>query len=137
METEGLLAPETAEAARDHYAALGPQAQVLVKELAKAMDLDSEAYAERVDEDVVATAREVMFAGRLEVHTGTRAEFDAWRAGSDFDVTEVGSEHVDGVVWHAAPATGEAVAATYHEKRRAAIDTLRRQAFGRIYREVL
>ena len=137
METEGLLAPETAEAARDHYAALGPQAQVLVKELAKAMDLDSEAYAERVDEDVVATAREVMFAGRLEVHTGTRAEFDAWVADREESVTELGSEHVDNVAWHAAPAVGEIVAATYQDERRAAVETLRRQALGRCYREVL
>ena len=137
METEGLLAPETAEAARQHYEALGPQAQVLVKELATAMDLDSEAYDERVDADVVATAREVMFAGRLEIHTGTRSEFEAWVADRDATVTELGSEHVDTVAWHHAPAVGEVVAATYQDERRAAVETLRRQALGRCYREVL
>jgi hypothetical protein len=137
METEGLLAPETVEAARSHYEALGPQAQVLVKEVAKAMALDADAYEQRVDADVVATAREVMFASRLEVHTGTRAEFDAWVADREESVTELGSEHVDHVAWHRAQAVGEIVATTYQNERAAAVETLRRQALGRCYREVL
>jgi hypothetical protein len=137
MDTEGLFVPETVDAARRHYEALGPTAQVVVRETTRAMEFDAEEYDSRVTGEVIETARDALFASMLEVRVGTREEFSEWRADHDFDVTEVGSEHVDGVVWHAAPATGEAVAATYHEERRAAIDTLRRQAFGRIYREVL
>ena len=137
MDTEGLFVPETVEAARRRYEALGSTAQVVVRETTRAMEFDAEEYDSRVTGEVIETARDALFASMLEVRVGTRAEFDDWRTAHDFEVTEVGSEHVDGVVWHAAPATGEAVAATYDEKRRAAIDTLRRQAFGRIYREVL
>lgn len=137
MDTEGLFAPETAEAARERYDALGPTAQTVVKEVTRAMEFDADEYDDRVSGGVVETARDALFASMLEVRVGTRAEFDEWRETVDYAVTVEGSEHVDNVVWHVAPFADEAVAATYHEKRRAAVDTLRRQAFGRIYREVV
>jgi hypothetical protein len=69
---------------------------------------------------------------------GTRAEYEAWLEDHpDHDVQVVGSEHVDNVVWHVAPAAGTVVAATFQDERRAAVGTLRRQAFGRVYRDLL
>lgn len=138
MDTEGRVEPETVEAARERYEALGSTAQVVVKEVARAMGMDAEEYDERVTGDVVATARDVLFASRLTVRVGTRAEYEDWLADHpDYAVEEVGSENVDGVVWHAAPAVDTVVAATFHEERRAAVDTLRRQAFGRVYRDLV
>ncbi|WP_276270521.1 DUF5809 family protein [Haloarcula litorea] len=137
METEGQFAPATAEAARDRYEAVGSTAQVVVKEVAKAMGLDGEEYRERVTGDVVETARDALFAESLAVTVGTRAEFEDWRADADHEVTVLGSEHVDGVVWHAPAFADEAVAATFQDEREAAVGTLRRQAFGRIYSEVV
>jgi hypothetical protein len=137
MDIEGLFAPETAAAARERYEALGPSAQTVVKEVTRAMAFDATEYDDRVTGEVVETARDALFASMLEVRVGTRAEFEEWRESATVDVTEVGNENVDSVVWHVAPFADEAVAATFHEKRRAAVGTLRRQAFGRIYREVL
>ena len=137
MDIEGLFAPETAEAARERYEALGPSAQTVVKEVTRAMQFDATEYDDRVSSDVVETARDALFASMLEVRVGTRAEFEDWRETTDLDVTELGNENVDSVVWHVAPFADEAVAATFHDKRRAAVGTLRRQAFGRIYREVI
>lgn len=138
METEGLFAPETAAEARERYEGLGPTAQTAVKQVAKAMAFDPEEYDERVTPEVVETAREVLFASMLEVHVGDREEFETWRADhGSWEVVEFGSEHVDQVVWHAAPFAETVVAATFQEKRRAAVETLRRQAFGRVYSEVV
>ncbi|GGN98974.1 MULTISPECIES: DUF5809 family protein [Haloarcula] len=137
METEGQFSPTTVAEARDRYEAFGPTAQVVVKEVAKAMGLDAEEYSERVTGEVVETARDVLFAESLAVTVGTTEEFESWRADADHDVTVVGSENVDNVVWHAPPFADEAVAATFQSERRAAVGTLRRQAFGRIYSEVV
>jgi hypothetical protein len=140
MDTEGTFSPTTAAAARERYEAVGPTAQVVVKEVAKAMEMDAEEYDRRVTSDVVETARDVLFASLLEVHVGTREEYEDWLEASEFgadDIREVGSEHVDNVVWHAAPAAGTVVAATFQDRRRAAVGTLRRQAFGRVYRELV
>jgi hypothetical protein len=138
MDTEGEFAPATPAAARERYEALGATAQVVVKETARAMAMDAEEYDERVTSDVVETARDALFAELLEVRVGTREEFDDWVDDHDeFTVHEVGSEHVANVVWHAAPAVETVVAATFHEAPDAAVGTLRRQAFGRVYRELL
>jgi hypothetical protein len=137
METEGQFSPTTAAQARDRYESLGSTAQVVVKEIAKAMKLDAEAYRERVTGEVVETARDVLFAESLSVTVGSRAEFEDWRGGADHAVEVVGSENVDNVVWHAPAFAETAVAATYQSERDAAVSTLRRQAFGRIYREVV
>lgn len=137
MHTEGSLSPESAEAARERYAALGSTAQVVVREVAKAMDLGAEEYEERVDADVVATARDALFAEQLAVRVGSFAEFEAWRADFAGEVDLAGSESVDNVAWHVAPFADRAVAATFQDEERAAVGTLRRQAFGRIYRDVV
>ncbi|MBX0322861.1 hypothetical protein EGH21_07435 [Halomicroarcula sp. F13] len=137
METEGQFSPTTVAEARDRYESFGPTAQVVVKEVAKAMGLDADEYEERVTSDVVETARDVLFAESLAVTVGTSEEFESWRADTDHEVTVVGSENVDNVVWHAPPFADEAVAATFQSERRAAVGTLRRQAFGRVYSEVV
>ncbi|WP_277542744.1 DUF5809 family protein [Haloarcula laminariae] len=137
METEGQFSPTTAAAARDRYESLGSTAQVVVKEVAKAMGLDADEYRERVTGEVVETARDVLFAESLSVTVGSREEFEAWRADADHAVEVIGSENVDNVVWHAPDFADEAVAATYQSEREAAVGTLRRQAFGRLYSEVV
>jgi hypothetical protein len=135
MRTEGTLAPDTHEEAREAFEAVGPVAQTVVRETARAMAFDPEEYRERVTSDVVSTARDVLFASRLRVHAGRRAEFDTWCDDhEEYEVIEVGSPNVERVVWHAAPFARTAVAATYQNERDAAVEILRRQALGRIYR---
>ena len=137
METEGQFSPATVAAARDRYESLGSTAQVVVKEVAKAMGLSADEYSERVTGEVVETARDALFAESLAVTVGSREEFEDWRADTDHAVEILGSEAVDNVVWHAPAFADEAVAATYQSEREAAVGTLRRQAFGRIYSEVV
>ncbi|MFB6073596.1 MAG: DUF5809 family protein [Haloarculaceae archaeon] len=137
MHTEGRFAPETADRARERYAAVGTTAQVVVRQVARAMSFDREEYDERVTPDVVETARDVVFAGDLRIHVGTREEFEDWRDGRDYEVERIGSENVDGVAWHAAPFADLAVAATFSEEPDAAVETVRRQAMGRIYEDVV
>jgi len=137
METEGLFAPETRDGARERFASLGPAAETVVKESARQMGFDSAAFDERITDEVIRTAQESLFASLLRVHVGTRDEFETWQAEHDSEVTEVGHEQVDNVVWHAPPFADGAVAATFQDEREAAVGTLRRQAFGRIYGEVL
>jgi hypothetical protein len=137
METEGVLAPETVAAARESYQGLAPAARTVVRETARAMEFDREEYDERVTGEVIATARDAIFASLLAVTVGDRAAYETWRGDHDGPVHEVGSDRVDRVVWHAPPFADEAVAASFAEEREAAVATLRRQAFGRLYRPVL
>jgi len=138
MHTEGFFAPTTTEAARDRYEAVGPTAQTTVREVAKAMDFDKSEYDDRVTGGVVETAREAIFASLLEVRVGSREAFEDWRADHpDYDLEEIGSENVDRVVWHAVPFAETVVAATFQDREDAAIGTLRRQAFGSVYRDVV
>lgn len=138
METVGFLSPETATEASESFVELGSTAETVVKETAKAMDFDREEFEDRLTGDVVATAHEALFASLLAVHVGTMDEFDGWQADyDDYEVTVLGSDQVDNVVWHPVPFAGEVVAATFQNEREAAVGTLRRQAFGRIYREAL
>ncbi|GAB3671316.1 DUF5809 family protein [Halopiger thermotolerans] len=133
MHTVGTFAPASADEARRRYEEIGPAAQTVVREVAKAMAFDREEYDDRVTGEVVETARDALFASLLEVQVGSREEFDDWRDSYDGDVTTAGHENVDRVVWHVGP-SDEAVAATFQEEEDAAIATLRRQAFGRLYR---
>lgn len=142
MHTEGTFAPTTVDEAREFYDSLGPTAQTVVREVTKSMSFDKEEYQERVTSGVVMTARDALFASMLEITVGTRAEFDEYvdtqRAESEIEL--MGNENVENVVWHSIPfvgADGTVVAATFHEKETAAVETLRRQAFGRHYRETL
>ena len=136
MHTEGTFIFESAEDARAKYDAVGPAAQTVVREVAKAMAFDREEYDKRVTGDVVETARDALFASLLEVHVGSREEFEEWCEEYDGDVTTVGHEAVDNVVWHVGP-DDEAVAATFQNEEAAAVATLRRQAFGRLYRDLV
>ena len=137
MDVEGTLSPATEAEARAAYEDVGPTAQLVVKEVAKAMEFDREEYRERVTGGVVETARDVLFAAELEVRVGSREEFEDWRADFDGDVLERGSENVDAVAWHVAPFAEQAVAATFQDERDAAVGTLRRQAYGELYKERL
>jgi len=138
METRGTFAPETRADALERYETVGPVAQVAVREATKAMSFDADEYNERVTPDVIRTARDAVFAELLAVHVGDRDEFDDWLADSGFDaddVVQIGSETVDNVVWHPIPFADAVIAATYQDEPDAAASTLRRNAFGRIYRE--
>jgi len=138
MRTEGLFAPSSPAEARERYEAAGPTAQTVVREVAKAMEFGKEEYDERITSGVVETARDAIFASLLEVHVGTREEFEQWCDDhEDYEIEEVGSEHVDNVVWHAVLFEEVVVAATFQDEETAAIGTLRRQAFGRVYRDVV
>jgi hypothetical protein len=135
MDTEGSLSPESVDDARAAFEAAGPTAKQVVREAAKAMEFDREEYRERVTGAVIERARNVLFADQLAVTVGTREEFDGWIDDhGDYEVTLFGSDDVDRVVWHAAPFADEVVAATFQNERDAAVGTLRRQAFSRIYR---
>ncbi|WP_299268517.1 DUF5809 family protein [Halorientalis sp.] len=138
MHTEGVFAPETATAAGELYTAVGPAAQNSVRGAAKAMNFDSEEYDERVTNSVVATAHEAIFASMLEVTVGSAEEFETWCDDHpDYAQETIGSENVDRVVWHPVPFAETVVAATFQERTEAAVGTLRRQAFGSVYREVV
>jgi hypothetical protein len=132
VETEGLFAPETVAEARARYGDCAPAARTVVRETARAFGFDRDEYRERVTDDAVEAARDALFASLLRVRVGPRDAYEAWRAGYDGEVSETGSPDVDRVAWHVAP-TG-AVATTFHADREAAVGTLRRQAFGRLYR---
>lgn len=137
MHTEGSFSPATADAARERYETLGPTAQTVVREVAAAMEFEKAEYDERVTSEVVERARNALFASLLEVHVGTREEFEDWQAEHPNDETHiVGNENVDRIVWHVVPFAETVVAATFAHEERAAIETLRRQAFGRVYREL-
>ena len=133
MDSDGRFAPDSVAAARERYTDLASTARQVVRETARAMDFDREEYRDRVDGAVVATARDALFAAELEVSVGTREEFDAWRDSFDGEVHVAGNENVENVAWHAFD--DEAVAATFQNEPEAAVSTLRRQAFGRLYRE--
>jgi hypothetical protein len=132
MHTTGRLAPDDPDAARTAYEDLGSTAQVVVREVARAMEFDREEYDQRVTGETVETARDALFASLLAVRVGTRAEYDQWAEQFDGPISVAGSDTVEHVVWHAFD--GEAVAATYQDEESAAVSTLRRQAFGRLYR---
>lgn len=134
VETDGWLAPDTTEKARESYEALGPTARVVTREVAKAMGFDRDEYREKVTEEVVGIGREALFASLLEVRDGSREEFEQWRVEYEGEVEVMGSENVERVVWHAFD--GKAIAATYQNEPEAARGTLRRQAFGRLYRPI-
>ncbi|ELY68681.1 DUF5809 family protein [Natrinema versiforme] len=136
MHTVGTFTFESAEAARAQYESVGPAAQTVVREVAKAMEFEREEYDERVTGDVVETARDALFASLLEVRIGSREEFEEWLESYDGEVMKTGHEDVDHVVWHVGPES-EAVAATFQNEEDAAVATLRRQAFGRLYRELV
>lgn len=132
MDTTGHLAPADPGAAREAYEELAEPAKVVATEVATAVGVED--LRERVTTEVVVTARDALFASILTVQVGTREEYRAWREDFDGEVHEAGSDNVDNVAWHAFD--GAAVAATFQHERPAAVATLRRQAFNRLYREL-
>ncbi len=137
METAGYIRPTSRSDARAIYEELGPAAKQVTREVALAMDFDPEEYDERVTGEVVTTARDVLFSTLLAVEHGSRAAFEDWRdeaPQSEYDVHVEGAEHVDHVAWHASPFAETVVAATYQDEPAAAVATLRRIAWGRLYR---
>jgi hypothetical protein len=138
MDDDGVFAPATVEEAREAYESVGPAAQTVVREAAKAMDFDGSEYERRVTSEVVETARDALFASLLRVHVGGTAEYDSWLDDHpDYEAVTLGSEDVSRVVWHPVPFAETVVAATFENQPEAAVGTLRRQAFGRIYRDHL
>ncbi|MFB6104217.1 MAG: DUF5809 family protein [Halobacteriaceae archaeon] len=136
METRGYSTPTTTAEARDRYETLGPIAQQVVRETARAMGFDATEYEDRVTSDVVAAARDAMFAAMLTVHVGDRAAFEDWQANNpEYTVDQTGNENVDRVAWHPAPIASTVVATTFQQEPDAAVAALRRQAWGRIYRD--
>jgi hypothetical protein len=137
MEHEGSFLPESTTAIHAEYDRLESTAKGIVRDVVKAMDFGGDEYDRRVTEDVIETAQDALFASQLQVMIGTREEYEQWREATDHEVIETGSEHVDKVVWHGPPATETAVAATFQDEPTAAVETLRRQAYGRLYRPLL
>jgi len=138
MRTEGVFSPETEAEAVEAFDSVGPAAQTVVRETAKAMEFEREEYNERVTGDVVETARDALFASLLVVNVGDREEYEAWLDDHpEYKVNETGAENVAHVVWHASPVADAVTAATFQNEADAAVATLRRQAFGRIYRPML
>jgi len=137
MRREGTLSPDTWAAARERFEAYGLTARTVVREVARAMEFDREEYQERVTGDVVETARRAMFAEALAVRVDDAEGFAAWREETPNDVRIVGHDEAERVAWHVAPAAGRAVAATFQSEPEAAVATVRRMAFNRIYREEL
>jgi hypothetical protein len=138
MQTDGVLEPETEAAVREAYDGVGPAAREVVRESTKAMGFDRDEYDERVTSGVVETARDALFASLLVVHRGSRAEFEAWCDDHpDLERVRIGSPDVANVAWHPAPAVDVVAAATYQNEPDAAASTVRRQAFGRFYRDLL
>lgn len=137
-ETRGLFAPDTEAEVRERFEALGPAAQTVTREVARAMDLSKAEYEDRVTSDVVGTAREALFASLLEVEVGDYEDFEAAQADhSDADVYENGSPDVDHAAYHSVPFADALVAATFQNEPDAAVATLRRVAFSRFYEPVL
>jgi hypothetical protein len=136
MHTQGTFSFESTSKMRETYHSVDPAAQTVVRSVAKAMEFDREEYGERVTDDVVDTAHDALFASLLEVTVGSREEYEQWRDEYAGDVIETGHEQVDNVVWHVGPEE-KAVAATFQDREDAAVAALRRQAFGRLYRDVL
>lgn len=137
-ETRGVLGPETEAEVRERFEAVGPAAQTVTREVARAMDLSKEEYQETVTSAVVGTAREALFASLLEVQVGDYEAFEAAKADHpEADVHENGSEHVDNAAWHYVPFADALVATTFQDEPDAAVATLRRILFGRFYGDAL
>lgn len=137
MDTEGLFAPASVTTAREQYEAAEHAAGVVVHELLRTLSTSGKAIDDTDDAALRSTATEALFASLLEIHVGTREEFESYQADRERAVEVLGSEYVSGVAWHDAEALDRVIAATYENEPAAAADALRRQAFAKGYREVL
>ncbi|MFC7073792.1 DUF5809 family protein [Halovenus rubra] len=137
MESEGLFAPETEREARERFELLAPAASEVVRAVAKEMEFGTEEYDERVTGEIIETAREAMYASLLEVHIGDYDQYEQWCEDYECEPIQMGHPEADRVVWHAVPFQETAIAATFENEQDAAVATLRRQAFGRLYKDLL
>ncbi|MGM0371106.1 MAG: DUF5809 family protein [Halobacteriota archaeon] len=138
METRGQFAPETERAAREQYAALTVPAKTVTKEIAEAGTTDRETYRELTTEDVYETAQQALFASLLAVQVGSTEEYEDWLAAhEDLEVVFAGTETVPRRAWHPVWPRAAVVAVSFQNKPEAAVASLRRQAFGRFYRELV
>lgn len=136
MHTRGEFSPSSEAEAQERYDALRPAAETVVREATTAMGFDRAEFEERVTPEVLSRAHDALFASTLEITVGTRSAFDDWAEDRDGDVVVLGSENVEHVAWHVPP-VGDVVAATFQDEADAAVETLRRQVFGRVYRDVV
>lgn len=139
METVGYVLPETEDEVREIFDELEPAAHEVVGAIARRLP-DGWDQGTGIPEDIYRTGHEALFGSLLVVTTGSMKDFGSWNTDgpyADYAVNIEGSEHVDHIAWHAAPATEEIIAATYQHERSAAVATLRRIAWGRVYRPIL
>ncbi len=136
-DVRGTFTPDSWSDAERRYDDLGSTAQVVVRSVAKAMEFDREEYERRVGDDIVETARQALFAETLEVRVADVDAFDSWRSEYAHDTHVTGSDSVENVAWHVSTPAETAVAATFENESEAAVGTVRRMAFNRLYRERL
>jgi len=137
-ETRGVFAPRTEAEVRERFESVGPAAQTVTREVARAMDLSKEEYEDRVTSGVVGAAREALFASLLEVQVGDYGALEAAKDDHpDADVHENGSADVDRAAWHYVPFADALVATTFQNEPDAAVATLRRIAFSEFYEPAL
>jgi hypothetical protein len=138
MDTRGELTPTTAAAAREAYAGLALPAETVTKAVADAGTDSTEAYQSFLDDDVLETAQESLFAASLAVQVGTADEYEAWLADhADLEPSMTGHEDVSGRAWHPVWPREVVAAVSFADSPDAAVATVRRQAFGKFYRSMI
>lgn len=138
MDTRGQFAPETKAAARSLYDDLAIAAETVTKTLAETSTDSREAYHELLDQERIDAAHEALFASLLEVHVGSVEEFESWMNRHDaFQLSLSGPETVPRRAWHPVRPRKTVTAVSFQTAPEAAVATVRRQAFGTQYRELL
>lgn len=138
METRGHFAPRTETAASEQYDELALAAKTVTKEIAEAGTDTSAEYRALVDDSVIETAQQALFASLLEVHVGSVSEYEAWLSDHEgLDVSLAGTDTVPRRAWHPVWPTDQGTAVSFQNSPEAAIATVRRQAFGQHYRTIL
>ncbi|MBS3760816.1 DUF5809 family protein [Halodesulfurarchaeum sp.] len=138
METQGHFAPRTETAASAQFDDLALVAKTVTKEIAEAGTDTSGGYQALVEESVIETAQQTLFASLLEVHVGSVDEYEAWLTDHDsLEASLAGTETVPWRAWHPVWPRDQVTAVSYQNSPEAAIATVRRQAFGQHYRAIL
>lgn len=137
MKTVGLLRPSDPDDAQALHRSVAPAARTVVGEAVRTMPVDDSRFRELVTDEVHAVANRALFASLLEVHDGSREDFERWLKDVDGDpeVTTFGTDTVDRIVWHRF--RDRVMAATYQHEPEAARGTLRRIAYNELYRDVI
>jgi hypothetical protein len=138
METRGHFAPRTETAASAQYDDLALAAKTVTKEIAEAGTDTSDDYQALVEESVIDTAQQTLFASLLEVHIGSVDEYEAWLTDhNSLDGSLAGTDTVARRAWHPVWPRDHVAAVSFQNSPEAAIATVRRQAFGQHYRAIL